>query len=66
MPQVSALKGKRVQLRRMLSDVEKSPPPWAITRNNLEMFGVDHGAVRPLTRDGALRWVLVIILMPGG
>lgn len=61
MPQVPALKGKRVQLRQAFSGDVEARLALGNHAEIIEMFGVDHSAVRPLTRDGALRWVQRLI-----
>lgn len=61
MPLPGVLKGKNLQLRQASADDVEARLSLGHHAEIVEMFGVSRGAVRPLTRDHAMRWVQRLI-----
>lgn len=58
---LGVLKGKNLQLRRASADDVEARLSLGNHAEIVEMFGVSRDAVRPLTRDDAMRWVQRLI-----
>lgn len=61
---LGVMKGKNLQLRRASADDVEARLSLGSHAEIIEMFGVSRGAVHPLTRNGAMRWVQRLIDHP--
>lgn len=60
----ATLKGKNLQLRQACVDDIEARLSLGTHAEIIEMFGVSPSAIRPLTKDGAARWVQRLIDHP--